>query len=277
MSKNTALLDHFSKAIETGNKEDVEKALSEATEQSKLAMSLFAHLSLAYPDLAKDYCKTVSEIPSVYSCDDSKNKMHASVAKGLGLGEDFTFNYKGDRPRGIVSKLAVERAVEIIKELNLAACQKSNDSLEQMGAVGSLLIRIKNLGDLSTKNLPEWRSVIVDYVMMWNAAEDSELSSKLANAFPYLDLMRESRSYAESRIQSRKEERLKNLHARYPDGAALDEIWKKDQGQVLPQEATYLTKYQVELKQIEAMPLDYDCWHYAISRLVGERLKRLLR
>ena len=277
MSKNTALLDHFSKAIKSGSKEDVEKALSEATEQSKLAMSLFTHLSLAYPELARDYCRSVSEMPSVYSCDDSKNKMYARVAKDMGLGENFSFTYKGDRPQGMASKLAVERTVDIIKELKQAACHESYESLEQMGLVGSILIRIRNLGDLSIENLPVWRSVIVDYVLMWKGAEDSEFSSKLANAFPYLDLMRESRSYAESRLQTRKEERLKNLHARYPDGEALDEIWKKDQGQVLPQEASYLTKYQVELRQIESMPLDYDSWHYAISRLVGEKLKRLLR
>jgi hypothetical protein len=277
MSKSTTLFDHFSKAFESGSKEDVDKALSEATLQSKLAMSLFTNLSLAYPELASDYCKSVSEMPSVYSCDDSKNKSRARTAKLMGLGEKFAFTYKGDRPEGMLSKLAVERSIDIIKELKQAACHESHESFEYMGEIGRLMIRIINLGDLRLKNLSEWRSVIVDYVLMWNGAEDSELSSKIGNAFPYIDLMQESRSYAESRLNARKEERLNTLHKKYPDGKELDEIWKKDQSQILPQEAVYLTRYQEGLREIELMLLDRDCWHYAVSRLVGEKLKRLLR
>ena len=90
------------------------------------------------------------------------------------------------------------------------------------------------------------------------------------------DLMTGSVAYAESRLESRRNEKLKNLENRYTEGGRLNAM-VEDGKPILAKEAIYLTKYQVELKNIENMGFDADCWRYAIGRLVTEKLNRLMR
>ena len=232
---------------------------------------------MQFPDVVKEHCKKVTEIPSVYSCDDSKNKMTVAVAQGLKLGTETPFNYTGDRRKGIVAKLAVERTIDIINELR-EHIDRHPSVLDKTvkGEVLDVLSQVQSLPELTQNTIGEWSSAITNYVMRWNRATDAEKSRRFSMYFPLHDLMSGSVTYAESRLESRRNEKLKNLEHRYPEGGRLNALVENGKP-ILAKEAIYLTKYQVELKNIESMGFDADCWKYAIGRLVTEKLKRMMR
>ena len=194
----------YYKALKSEEKADIELVIKESIREAKLAMSVFSHLGLKYPDIVANYCKGITEIPAVYSSDNSRNKMVESLARGLGLGENATFAYTGDRRKGIVSKLAVERLIEIIEALRTETIRYSDDKLNSFGVTRHFLLKVKGLPDLETETADEWKSIMTEYALMWFQADDEERASNLIMAFPTIDLVQESQSYAESRLEARR-------------------------------------------------------------------------
>jgi hypothetical protein len=278
MSNQTKeLLKLFDQALKSGNEADIELALDEATQEAKLAMSVFSQLGLQFPDAVAKYCRATTEIPSVHSSDESKNKMTASLAKGLGLGKDVAFDYSGDRRKGMVSKLAVERLIDIIKELKTETKNTTVDELESLGEIGNFLSRVKKLPELDADTGNEWKRIMTEYALQWFHAEDKEKASKFSMAFPTIDLVREAQSYAESRLEARRAEKMKALDKQYPNGERLNVLWKNGERRETVDHFMELSNYQSGLAKIESMDFDRDCWKYAIDRLIGEKLERLLR
>tara|TARA_R110002167_G_scaffold99063_2_gene260075 strand:+ start:1182 stop:2018 length:837 start_codon:yes stop_codon:yes gene_type:complete len=273
---NNDLISLYTEAVKTGDADLIRATLVKATEESKLAMSLFAQLGAGFPDVVTAHCKSVPEMPAVYSCDDSRNKMVASVARELELGTEIPFRYTGDRRKGMESKLAVERVIEIIGKLKECVDREPSILNSSEGVLFDVMAKIHALPELNQNTIDSWSSAIVDYAMTWNAATDEDKSTKFSMSFPLQDLMTSSVAYAESRLESRRNEKLKNLENRYAEGGRLNTM-VEDGKPILAKEAIYLTKYQVELKNIESMEFDADCWKYAIGRLVTEKLKRMMR
>jgi hypothetical protein len=275
-SHKNDLISMCAEAAQTGDADLIKATLVKATSDCKIAMSIFSHLGLAFPDIVEDHCKKATEMPSVYSSDDSRNKMTASVARGLKLGTEASFKYTGDRRKGMEAKLAVERVIEIIGQLKECVNREPSILNSSEGVPFDVIAQIHALPELNQNTIDIWSSAIVDYAMTWNAATDVEKSTKFSMSFPLQDLMAGSVAYAESRLESRRNERLKSLEKRYSEGSRLNAL-VEDGKPILAKEAIYLTKYQVELKDIESMGFDADCWKYAIGRLVTEKLKRMIR
>jgi hypothetical protein len=271
------LLDLYYAALKSEDKDDIERVLSESTDQCKIAMYVFFILATKYTDIATAYCRVNTEIPSVYSSDESRNKLVANVANRLELGSNSTFCYKGDRPKGFIAKLAVERAIHIIEEIKELLDTHPDELSELPKELAEITTSMKSLEELNSSSADSWKSVLVDYVLLWRFATSEERAQCYVHSFPFDDLLRASSSYAESRLEARKAERLENLEQEFAEGPKLKAIWESDQSQVLPQEIAYLTRYQCKLDSIESMEPDLDCWKYALNRLVGEKLKRLLR
>lgn len=279
MSQDTNIQSHelLLKALDSGDELDIANALKRATLEAKYAMTVLTTLGLKFPDLAKRYCRTTTELPCVYSSDESLNRLLPSIAKELELGADAKFNYSGDRRRGIVSKLAVERVIEIIDEIRKKTSDIPDEIIKNYGELGDALIQMKQLPKLDSESEPLWRTAITEYVLTWFHATEEEKSSKLTMAFPTIDLAHEAQSYAESRLEARRAEKMKTLNRNYPDGERLNKLWNQGERKEILDYAFELSDYQGKLKGIESMQLDRDCWKYAIDRLVGEKLERLLR
>lgn len=273
--KNSSKL--YYKAFKSEEKADIELAIKESISEAKLAMFVFSYLGIKHPDIVENYCKGITEIPAVYSSDNSRNKMFESLARDLGLGENANFNYTGDRHKGINSKLAVERLIEIIEELRTEIMRNSYDKLNSFGVTKNFLLKVKGLPDLETETANEWKSIMTEYAMLWFQADDEEKASNLIMAFPTIDLVQESQSYAESRLEARRAEKKKALDERYPNCERLNLLWQQGERKDTIDHCMELSNYQSELAKIESMDFDSDCWKYAIGRIIGEKLKRLLR
>jgi hypothetical protein len=280
-SNNDDLASMYGEAIKTGDSELIKAALVKATKDARLAVALSVDLAYKFPSAAKDHYRQVTEMPAVYSTDDTKNELTASIAKSMGLGTEAPYNYAGDRIKSRIPKIAVERSVEIIKGLrkeiddNPSVLHRDSPlmGIEQLSKV---LEKVSALPELNSSTVGNWSSAITEYAMTWEGVSRKDKAAYRSMSFPTDDLKTGSLTYAEARLESRKKSKLKRLEKRYTEGRRLNALWEEEKP-ILAEEALYLTKYQVELKDIEGMEIDADCWKYAIGRLVTEKLKRLMR
>ena len=92
--------------------------------------------------------------------------MTVAVAQGLKLGTETPFNYTGDRRKGIVAKLAVERTIDIINELR-EHIDRHPSVLDKTvkGEVLDVLSQVQSLPELTQNTIGEWSSAITNYVM----------------------------------------------------------------------------------------------------------------
>jgi|TARA_R110000744_G_scaffold62636_1_gene129248 hypothetical protein len=278
---NNDLISMYIEAIKTGDSELVKAALVKATKDAKLAMALSTDLAYKFTSAAKDHYRQVTEMPAVYSTDDTKNQLTASIAKSMGLGTEAPYNYAGDRIISLIPRIAVERSVEIIKGLrkeiddNPSVLHKDSP-LMGIEQVSKVLEKVSALPELNSSTVGNWSSAITEYAMTWEGVSRKDKAAYKSMSFPTDDLKTGSLKYAEARLESRRKKRLKSLEKEYPEYDQV-EVRLKEGKELVGKEYVFLTNYQSERGIINGMQLDDDCWKYAIGRFVREKLERLLR
>lgn len=278
ISSEDDLLQYYAKAMLNGDAEDIAKAIDKARSEASFARKVITDLLLKHPERTIEHCKSITELPSVYSVDKSKNAINEEIAHLAKLGENSKFNYKDNRKTDSQPIMAVEVYVEIIEKLRCSCAElPEHTSLE----IREVISKIRNLPDLTLTTIAAWKEIIAEHAIChYLAAEQKtkqgELISPNAQTLAANDLIKKARSYAEQRLQSRKAERLKNLHKKFTEGEKLNKMDKNGE-ELHGSEAVYLTKYQSKLVEIQGMQLDRACWKHGLRRLVGEKLKRLLR
>ena len=280
-NNDDSLIGTFSKAMATGDPELVKAALAKATEQSQHAHRSAMYLIREFPDIAQAYYEQTDVMPSLHHADKSAGET-AIIAEYVGLGTKTPYNYTGDRSTGRGSKTAVKTSIQFIEQLRarspyaLAGVNGVSDSL-----LASLLGKVDALPELSDNTINSWVSAIADSVMLWEGISNVSLSDDGLIGFAtysgaLLRLKNGSRAYAEARLDSLKDKKLKSLKRKYDGYDQVDALYKEGEP-LFGKEHVHLSNYQHKRDSINGMQLDASHWEYAISKLVTEKLSRLLR